>query len=327
MQFKPIFHDMSEKYGSDKVKFVTVSTKVAPEVANNLMVASVPAFFFYRNNECISQFAGANKAKLEGLVKMLKTSVDDTEKAKLATAAAPAETMVIRLKRDLGFIQFKPISSQVILFENIANMNKIGAKIKEVIAGIDDEGLSELKDLMSNFQMSGLNEDILSQLLICTDKCGENDIFALFDFLRCCFIKEKLVVSATGDNWELLDKSISRLESLSEGDPSTHSKHVVNAQMTSTQALCNLFKFRKSGAAFIESPEKANRFLSFAGKMLSSQKDKTISAAASIALNVMIKFDEVKTEKIEADKSIKFEDQMQALNEGFETIEEGSRVY
>ena len=37
--------------------------------------------------------------------------------------------------------------------------------------------------------------------------------------------------------------------------------------------------------------------------MLSSQKDKAISGAASIALNIMIKFDEIEVSKIEADSS------------------------
>lgn len=51
MKFKPIFHEMAEQYGSDKVKFVTVNTKEAPEVAMNFMVTSIPAFFVYQNGE------------------------------------------------------------------------------------------------------------------------------------------------------------------------------------------------------------------------------------------------------------------------------------
>ena len=65
MKFKPIFEQMAQSYGSDKVKFVTVNTKEAQEVAMNFMVTSVPAFFIYQNGQCIDQFVGADKNKLE----------------------------------------------------------------------------------------------------------------------------------------------------------------------------------------------------------------------------------------------------------------------
>lgn len=304
MKFKPIFHEMAEQYGSDKVKFVTVNTKEAPEIAMNFMVTSIPAFFIYQNGECISQFVGANKAKLDGIVKKLKANLGDDGKSTASKAAE--EPIVIRLKYDLGFIQFKPLSNQVILFENISNMNKIGTKIKEIISGVDNDDIQELKELMDDFKISGFTPEILSQLFTLAQKWSEDDLFAVFDFLRWCFITEKLAVSATGFNWEQLDKSISRVEALSEGDPSSVSKNVVNAQMTSTQALCNLFKFKNSSSVLIEEPAKAVRLLSFAGKMLSSQKDKAISGAASIALNIMIKFDEIEVSKIEADSSKSF---------------------
>ena len=302
MKFKPIFHDMSEQYGSSKVKFVTVNTKEAPEVAMNFMVTSIPAFFIYQNGECISQFVGANKPKLEGLVKQLKTNVGDDGKS-TSTSSAPEVPAVIRLKYDLGFIQFKPVSNQAILFESITNMSKIGAKVKDIIASVDNDDIKELKDLMDDFKMPNFTPDILSQLFTLAQRCKEDDIFAVFDFLRWSFITEKLATSATGYNWELLDKSLSRIETLWEWDPADIPKNIANAQMTSTQAVWNLFKFKNSSSAIIEEPEKAIRLLMFAGRMLNSIKDKSISGAATVALNVMIKFDEIEVAKIESDNS------------------------
>lgn len=183
MKFKPIYAQMAETYGSDKVKFVTANTQEAMEVGMNLMVTSIPAFFIYKNGECVDQFVGADKAKLEECVNKLKTDISDD--GSFVPGAIPKEPAVIRLKQDLGFIQFKPYSVQAILFENVTNMSKIGVKVNEIVSSIEGEELSDLKLLCQDFKMAGLNDQILGQLLIAIQKCDEKDIFALFDFLRC----------------------------------------------------------------------------------------------------------------------------------------------
>lgn len=234
MKFKPIFAQMAEQYGSDKIKFVTVNTKEAPEVAMNFMVTSIPAFFIYKNGQCIEQFVGANKAKLDEIVKQLKTDLGDTG---VSSTTASTKPMVIRLKQDLGFIQFKPWSRQEILFEKIDNMSKIGAKLKEIVANIEGEDLNELRSLLEDFKMAGLTQSVLNQLFLLAQKCPENDIFAVFDFLRCCFITDKLSSMATSDEWKGLDNALKRIEELSETDQASLSTQVTNAQMTSSQAL------------------------------------------------------------------------------------------
>jgi len=325
MKFKPIYAQMAELYGSDKVKFVTANTQEAPEVGMNLMVTSIPAFFIYKNGECVDQFVGANKAKLEESVKKLKTDIGDD--GSFAPGAAPKQPAVIRLKQDLGFIQFKPYSIQAILFENVVNMSKIGVKINEIVSSIEGDELADLKSLLEDFKMAGLNDQILQQLLIATQKCDEKDIFALFDFLRCWFIIENLAKAAVSSEWENLEKCLIRLESLSEGEAADISKQVTNAQMTATQACCNLFKFESAYKVIVEDPAKLIRLLTFSGKMLNSSKDKAISAAASVALNWLIEFDQLVLKKIEEDKEQEYEDKIKQLAEKFEAIEEGVRSY
>mmetsp|Transcript_16328 Transcript_16328/g.16050 ORF Transcript_16328/g.16050 Transcript_16328/m.16050 type:complete len:347 (+) Transcript_16328:191-1231(+) len=182
IKFKPIFKSMAEFYGSDKIKFVMVDTTIAREVAMNFMVTSVPSFFIYKNAQCVENFVGADKVKIEKWIKTLKEDLGDAGESTSATPAAPPK---LKLKYDLGFAQFKPWSNQEILFEKITAMSKIAAKIKDIISSIEGEELSELKTLMEQFSMAGLNQTILNQLLIVACKCDENDIFAIFDFLRC----------------------------------------------------------------------------------------------------------------------------------------------
>ena len=177
---------MADFYGSTKLKFVTVNTAEAREVAMNFMVTSIPAFFIFKDGKCIEQFVGADKVKLEGLVKQLKLDIGDSEDSVTGDSKTPTPTL--KLKYDLGFIQFKPWSTHEILFENISNMSKIANKIKEIVDTVKEEELTELKSLMEDFKMTGLNQKVLAQLFIIAQKCEEKDVFAVFDFLRCCFI-------------------------------------------------------------------------------------------------------------------------------------------
>jgi len=206
-------------------------------------------------------------------------------------------------------------------------MSKIGVKINEIVSSIEGDELADLKSLLEDFKMAGLNDQILQQLLIATQKCDEKDIFALFDFLRCWFIIENLAKAAVSSEWENLEKCLIRLESLSEGEAADISKQVTNAQMTATQACCNLFKFESAYKVIVEDPAKLIRLLTFSGKMLNSSKDKAISAAASVALNWLIEFDQLVLKKIEEDKEQEYEDKIKQLAEKFEAIEEGVRSY
>lgn len=97
--------------------------------------------------------------------------------------------------------------------------------------------------------------------------------------------------------------------------------------MTATQACCNLFKFESVHKVILEDPSKTNRLLTFAGKMLNSSKDKAISAAASVALNCLIEFDQIFVKKIEEDKELEYEDKLKQLADRFEAIEEGVKSY
>lgn len=174
---------MAEFYGSDMIKFVTANTKEVPEVGMNLMVTAIPALFVYKNGKLVESFTGANKPRLEKLIIQLKKDLSDDGKM-AASKGAVQEAPIMRLKPDLGFTQFKPRTYYEILFENTGMIGKIGKKVKEVISTIEGEDLTQLKDLLDDFKMSLIDETILHQLLVSIDKCNEDDIFALFDYLR-----------------------------------------------------------------------------------------------------------------------------------------------
>ena len=323
MKFKPIFAQMAEFYGSSKIKFLTCNIAEAKEIAMNLMVTSIPAFFTFKDGKCTGQFVGADKSKLETLVKKLKSDWGDEEGD--STISSPPS--VLKIKYDLGFIQFKPWSTQEILFENISNMSKIANKVKEIVSNIEGDELSDLILLMNDFKMAGLDQNILHQLLISAQKWDENDIFALFDFLRCCFITEKLSKAAVAEEWVELEKALSRIEEICEGDTKSISKQVVNSQMTSTQAICNLFKFKEAYKELYADSSKIERLFTFSAKMLSSSKDKAISAAASIGLNIMIRFDELFINPLEENKELEYEQKVTETALKFDLIEEGSKFY
>lgn len=97
--------------------------------------------------------------------------------------------------------------------------------------------------------------------------------------------------------------------------------------MTATQALCNIFKFKSAYNEIYEDNEKAIRLLLFAAKMLNSPKDKAISSTATLAMNVMVKFDQFFIPELEDNKEIEFEEKQKLLTLQIESFDEGIRPY
>nr|XP_020646759.1 thioredoxin-like [Pogona vitticeps] len=67
---KPFFHSLVEKYPD--VVFIEVDVDDAQDVAAHCDVKCMPTFQFYKNNEKVHEFSGANKEKLEETIKNLK---------------------------------------------------------------------------------------------------------------------------------------------------------------------------------------------------------------------------------------------------------------
>ncbi|XP_058025152.1 uncharacterized protein LOC131191241 [Ahaetulla prasina] len=64
---KPFFHSMVEKYPD--VVFIEIDVDDAQDVASHCDVKCMPTFQFYKNNEKVHEFSGANKEKLEEAIK------------------------------------------------------------------------------------------------------------------------------------------------------------------------------------------------------------------------------------------------------------------
>ncbi|KAK9408083.1 thioredoxin [Crotalus adamanteus] len=64
---KPFFHSMVEKYPD--VIFIEIDVDDAQDVASHCDVKCMPTFQFYKNNEKVHEFSGANKEKLEEAIK------------------------------------------------------------------------------------------------------------------------------------------------------------------------------------------------------------------------------------------------------------------
>ncbi|XP_034266461.1 thioredoxin isoform X1 [Pantherophis guttatus] len=64
---KPFFHSMVEKYPD--VVFIEIDVDEAQDVASQCDVKCMPTFQFYKNNEKVHEFSGANKEKLEEAIK------------------------------------------------------------------------------------------------------------------------------------------------------------------------------------------------------------------------------------------------------------------
>uniref|UniRef100_A0A8C6XJA3 Thioredoxin n=1 Tax=Naja naja TaxID=35670 RepID=A0A8C6XJA3_NAJNA len=64
---KPFFHSMVDKYPD--VVFIEIDVDDAQDVATHCDVKCMPTFQFYKNNEKVHEFSGANKEKLEEAIK------------------------------------------------------------------------------------------------------------------------------------------------------------------------------------------------------------------------------------------------------------------
>ncbi|XP_053154399.1 thioredoxin domain-containing protein 2-like isoform X2 [Hemicordylus capensis] len=67
---KPFYRSLSEKYSD--VVFLEVDVDEAQDVASHYDVKCMPTFQFFKNNEKVHEFSGANKEKLEETIKKLK---------------------------------------------------------------------------------------------------------------------------------------------------------------------------------------------------------------------------------------------------------------
>ncbi|GKU05864.1 thioredoxin 1 [Fusarium langsethiae] len=66
----PIFEKLcsTEAYDSDKVAFAKFDTDEVPDLAQELGIRSIPAFFFFKDGELEDKLAGANPPALQKLV-------------------------------------------------------------------------------------------------------------------------------------------------------------------------------------------------------------------------------------------------------------------
>ncbi|KAJ6781985.1 hypothetical protein PWT90_01271 [Aphanocladium album] len=61
-------HSNSDEF-KDKVHFLKFDVDSIPEIAQELRVSSIPAFFFFKDGEQVDNFVGANPAELQRLLK------------------------------------------------------------------------------------------------------------------------------------------------------------------------------------------------------------------------------------------------------------------
>ncbi|XP_054843504.1 thioredoxin-like [Eublepharis macularius] len=67
---KPFYHSLCDKYTD--VLFLEIDVDEAQDVATQCDVKCMPTFQFYKNNEKVHEFSGANKEKLEDTIKKFK---------------------------------------------------------------------------------------------------------------------------------------------------------------------------------------------------------------------------------------------------------------
>jgi thioredoxin len=64
----PKYEELAEEYG-EKIVCYKVDVDVASDIARECAISAMPTFHFYKNGDKISDFMGANEAKLRDTIK------------------------------------------------------------------------------------------------------------------------------------------------------------------------------------------------------------------------------------------------------------------
>lgn len=67
----PVYEELSKKYSTEGVTFLTVDVDEVRAAAENAGIKSMPTFQIYYKGEYIDKVVGADKVQLEGLVKKI----------------------------------------------------------------------------------------------------------------------------------------------------------------------------------------------------------------------------------------------------------------
>ena len=60
----PVFVDLSDKHGSDKIVFAKLDTQNNQDAAAHMMILSLPTFMVFKNGELVNRWTGADIGKL-----------------------------------------------------------------------------------------------------------------------------------------------------------------------------------------------------------------------------------------------------------------------
>jgi thioredoxin-like negative regulator of GroEL len=68
-RISPLFHELKEK--TENITFIKVDVQTNGDIAQHFNVSSIPHFISIHNGEKVSEFKGANEAKLKEVVEEL----------------------------------------------------------------------------------------------------------------------------------------------------------------------------------------------------------------------------------------------------------------
>ena len=285
VRFKPEFEKMAQFYGSDKVKFFAVNTQESRDIAANFNISSIPAFFVYKNGTLVENFVGANKDKLIKLVEQLKKDLGDEIRSSSA-GALPTAPVVDRYAPDLGFIVYNPRSTWITKFENMKNLSKMGAKLKEIA---EAESADNFKALMNDFALGKVTPEVLNEVMTIICTAEPKYVFPLFDFLRCCFLTESYANHVVTDGWDIFSGCLDKLELFTEAlEVGSTDKFKNNSLLTGSNSLCNLFIHESSSKAITSDEAKTNRMLEIATFLVKCPQQKVQLNAGAIVLSTFV---------------------------------------